>query len=66
MIGSAGTVAAHDAMNMFTNTEEMMRAVFNRGVTALSENEFTTRLTRDTWIIGPLFASKIEASLRQA
>lgn len=69
-LAGVGTfVAAHEVMVLSGNVEKIMKGdgvvgnIFSRTNAALSKNEFTRRLTQDTWLVRPLFASAIEASL---
>ncbi len=68
--GAVGFVGAHEVMITSRNVEEMTKGdgplgnVFRRASAALSKSEFTKKITQDTWIVGPLFGSAIEAELK--
>lgn len=70
LIGAVGTVGAHEAMVVSGNTEEMTKGenplgnVLNRASAAWSKSNFTQKVTKDTWVVGPLFGSMIEGGLK--
>lgn len=72
LVSSLGiSVAAHEVMAISRNLGETMKGegVFgnciNRLSAAVSEGTFMQAMTKDTWIVGPLFGSAIETSLKE-
>lgn len=63
--GALSFVFAHEALALAENTLAMMNRDGEGNISPvnLSPEEFTNRITQNTWIIGPLFGSAIRLGL---
>jgi len=58
-------LVSYESMNLSKNTENMMSSTTDKVAAAWSEHQFTTRITKGTLVVGPLFGTAITRMLKQ-
>lgn len=66
LLGLVTTAGLHEVKAVAENTEAMTTSITTQVLSALSEEQFMQNLTKDTWVVGPLFGTTIARGLKQA